>query len=45
MLAQRLPEQATPLDVIIAVEVAATDGRSCELKFPEYETDDDRGGE
>ena len=45
MLAKRLPEQARPLDVIITVEVAAADGRSRELKFPEYETDDDSGGE
>ena len=45
MVVERFPKHAAPFDVIVTIEVAATDRGSCELKFPEYEADDDRGGE
>lgn len=41
----RLPKCLGPLDVVVAVEVAATDRRSRELELPENHPDRDRAGD
>jgi hypothetical protein len=41
-LAQRVPKYVAPLDVIITIKVAATNGVGGKLKSQEYDSNDDR---